>query len=78
MDVLIEKNIPIPPTVRGPRECKYPWRTMEVNDSFFTAGAKRNTMSSLATIMSKNLGVKFSVREAEKDGVRGVRVWRIK
>jgi len=67
----IDQNIPMPEKRRGARP-KYPWRTMEVGDSFIIdqpiGGAR-----SQASMAGRNYGRKFKVRELE-GGI--VRVWR--
>ena len=71
--IVVEKGIPKPP----PREQRgrkiYPWRDMEVGDSFFSDRVKFSNMQCTASKMGKSLGWKFEVHR-EKDGHR---VWRI-
>jgi len=79
----IEKNVPIPARRGGGPPNKYPWRDMEVGDSFFVPanGKSRNALMRALTssTQSKSLardGLKFTARtDAEANGVR---VWRIK
>lgn len=68
MTVTIEKNVPMPE--KGTYS-KYPWKTMEVGDSFFVivSESARSAMSSNA----KRFGIRVMTRK-EGDGVR---VWRI-
>lgn len=70
----IEKNVPLPPS-RGctPTKAFYPWKQMEVGDSFFVTGRKQQHLSAQASVVGKKLGVKFVTRK-EGDGVR---VWRM-
>lgn len=70
--IAIESGIPIPKNNRG---CKgiYPWRDMEVGQSFFVARGNVRTLNSSAGCASRRLGRKFISRVM--DG--GVRVWRI-
>lgn len=71
--IKIEKGVPLP-VGRG----KYPWREMDVGDSFFVpdvTGVKLSAAASAYTIRCRSTGKpvpKFSVRNV--DG--GVRVWR--
>lgn len=70
----IEKNIPI--KKRGKKQL-YPFDTMEVGDSFFAEGKKRNSVYISCREMLERRGMTdrkftFSVEE------NGVRVWRIK
>jgi len=69
----IEKGIEIPKVVRAAKPCKYPWKTMEIGDSFFVERSARE-MSSMIAHAGKRWGKKFTVRTV--DG--GSRVWRIK
>ena len=71
----IEKNIPIPP---GQRSSRYPWKEMEVGDSFRIDGFSRKQFNSLMTCgctwaKRNNPSVKFIVRTENT----GIRVWRI-
>ena len=69
----IEKGFPIPlPCKRG--KAKYPWRELEVGDSFFVAGAKSVIIASSANgFAARHPGLNFVCRQVEG----GVRVWRI-
>ena len=67
----IEKGFPVPDT-RGMR--KYPWRKLEVGDSFFVAGGTTALVSPSASGFSKrNPGLQFTCMQVEG----GVRVWRV-
>ncbi len=68
--IKIDKNVPIPPIVRPGRKPKYPFREMEVSDSFFVAGKIANQIVQCATRCRPK---KFVTRK-EKNGVR---VWRV-
>ena len=65
----IEKGIPVP--ARGRKE-KYPWSRLEVEDSFFVAGAKTKRFAA-ADGARKKYGFKITIRTV--DG--GIRVWRV-
>ncbi len=68
----IEKNVPIP-AKSGRLTSKYPFKQMELGDSFFVATDKPiRTMTSLRAC-AKNAGVKATCRKV----AGGVRVWRI-
>jgi hypothetical protein len=68
----IEKGVPIPPTKkRSKSHYRYPWREMEVGDSFY-AEVDILPVRTNALHTGKLLGRKFYVRQ---DGT-GVRVWR--
>ena len=64
----IEKGIERPKFGGGP--AKYPWRDMEVGDSFFTPDGNAR---SIVTKAGKANGCKFSSRKVEG----GYRIWRI-
>jgi hypothetical protein len=69
----VDKRICIPKDKSGGSP-KYPWKTMEVGDSFFAEDVGTSTLSAAANGYTKrNPGVKFTCREWEG----GTRVWRI-
>lgn len=70
MTINIDKGVPIPTDLRG-RPKKYPWREMDVGDSFVGGVAAR----SLTTRMGKSTGQKFTSR---KIGENEFRIWRVK
>lgn len=75
--IKIDKNIPFParPTGRG-QPPKYPWKQMEVGDSFYIdqdSNKFRNSPNGCTRGLRKK-GWLFSIR---KEGT-GSRVWRIK
>jgi hypothetical protein len=67
----IEKGIPTPPRSR------YPLRDMEIGDSIFIPSKTSLGFSGYVASAGKQTGFKFSTRKAIKDGVTGLRVWRI-
>lgn len=68
--IAIEKGIPIPNSGAG-RTPKYPWRTMEVGDSFFAENVRN--VSAMAAAAMRRTGLKFTVRKVED----GHRIWRV-
>ena len=66
----IEKGMPLPLPGRHP---KWPWRQLEVGDSFFMPGAHTGTACRMAGQQALRLEVKFSCRTVSG----GVRIWRI-
>ena len=71
---VIEDGIPLPKRKGGPgSKPKYPFRQMDVGDSFLCRDVNQKTLSWAARICSKRHGMKFATRKV--DG--GVRVWRI-
>lgn len=70
--VEIEKGIPI--SIAHQHHSKYPWRKLEVGESFcipFNA-----SVQSSAATYAKRLGVAFTTRTVMKNGERWLRVWR--
>jgi hypothetical protein len=68
MMIVIEKDIAIPNLRR-----KYPWKDMQVGDSFFIEGIVITKITATAYQTGLRLGRKFLSRTVEN----GVRVWRI-
>lgn len=68
----IEKGIEMPDRPLG-KPPKYPWREMEVGDSFFVPNMNTADFGGGASTAGKRLGKKFSCR---REG-NGVRVWRV-
>ena len=66
----IEKDVPLTTKIR---RYTYPYKDMDVGDSFFVADGKLPTINNANYRASKALGWKFSARK--QDG--GIRVWRI-
>jgi len=74
MEIKIEKNVPMPPRMGPGIKAKYPWKELEVGDSFFVnGGTKTTTISRLACHHAALTGRKFAVRTEGE----GARVWRI-
>lgn len=73
--IKIEKHIPIPRLPHyGGRKPTYPWRSMDVGDSFvFPSRVKKSTALSLTYKTSKQNGKKFVVRSVSE----GIRCWRL-
>jgi hypothetical protein len=71
MTIKVEKGIPIP--ARGSnRGSTYPYKQLEVGDSFYVKGKTAAKFSASAYNQARKAGIKVTVRN-EKDGVR---VWR--
>lgn len=80
----VERGVPIPDRgyprpgsgeKAGQPRPRYPWQTLELGESFFVPLAKTSTLSSQA-YRHPQLG--FTFRKAVKDGIKGVRCWRIR
>lgn len=78
MEIQIETGVPVPVSSRA-SGAKYPFGQLSVGQSFFVPGVKRPAFSSRAHNFAKKQSPqwKFKVSAAEKDGVAGMRVWRI-
>jgi len=72
MAIVIEKGVPLPATGTG-RPSIYPWRKMDIGDSFFIPGTTTKKFAGQAGRAAIRTGRRFSTRTV--DG--GVRVWRI-
>lgn len=85
---LIESNIRMPgknKKIVGANTAKYPWRQMQIGDSFFVKPEPHETISKLQARMgcnihwqNKNTYRQFTQRiwTDEKTGISGTRVWR--
>lgn len=66
----IERGVPIP---EARTKTKYPWREMEIGESFLAPKSKENSLSACACNAAKKLKRRFVLRTVEG----GVRVWRV-
>jgi hypothetical protein len=72
--VKVDKNIPIPAAKPGHGNTRYPWRTMEVGDSFlFRSKTKQNSYSQV----SVHNGKLHPKRFVTKTTPEGYRCWRV-
>lgn len=71
-EVKIEKGIPLPSRGGANGNAKYPWRTMEVGDSFLVPAKTPRKFSAHMAQAQRNTGHKFASRTVEG----GCRVWR--
>ena len=62
----IDKDVPMP--------SPYPYRKLEVGDSFFVADKTTNGMAGAAN--ERLTPKRFTARTVTEGGVKGVRVWR--
>lgn len=79
MEFKIEKNVEMPNQQRG-RNCKYPFKDMQIGDSFSCGEYSRDNMtkfSNAGRVWSNkvNAGYKFQCRKFD-DGT--FRMWRVK
>ena len=61
------------PTPTG-RRSKYPFRDMEIGDSFFSPGS---SVIGIHGCARRHRPKRFTCRSVDEDGVAGIRVWRI-
>jgi hypothetical protein len=73
--ISVDKRVKMPKPDKSKRGPRYPWRTMEIGDSFlFPADKEYRAACSTAVIAGGRLKKKFSVRTTEE----GFRCWRTK
>jgi hypothetical protein len=68
----IERGIPSP----GDFRC-YPWRHMQLGDSFFAAKPPKVVSAAACCWAKRNPGYKFITRKVRENGVCGTRCWRV-
>ena len=75
MVIQIEKNIPVNKFLKRSRNHKYPFRELELGDSFYVALSEQeiNVLRVLAWRFAKATGWKFVTKRVDS----GVRVWRV-
>lgn len=69
--IKIDKSVPIPK--HADRNGKYPWREMEIGDSFVVSSAG-DKLPSAASWAGKRHGLRFTCRKIDENTTR---VWRI-
>tara|TARA_R100000781_G_scaffold27375_3_gene20353 strand:- start:1841 stop:2086 length:246 start_codon:yes stop_codon:yes gene_type:complete len=79
----IEKDVPVPP--RGNK--LYPWKDMEIGDSFFVEASPEASMNQIQNTMFTSIrhyrkdlpeGYGISTRRWPRGKPYGIRVWRVK
>lgn len=74
MSYVIEKGVALPKGKRAEKSTKYPFKSMEVGDSFLVPdGTNVVSLRAHASASGRALGRRFSVRLVEQ----GVRIWRV-
>ena len=68
--IAITKGVPAP---RG-RRAKYPFRDMEIGDSFFAPGS---SVIGIHGCARRHRPMRFTCRSVVENGVSGIKVWRI-
>jgi hypothetical protein len=74
---VVDSNITLP-NHKSPFKKRYPISQLQVGESLFVADVKINNIYNTVKYWADKLGAKFTVRTLEEDGIRGVRVWRMK
>jgi hypothetical protein len=62
---VVQKNIPIPAPIAGPRAAgrrKYPFEQLDVGDMFFVPNRAKNRLTTHASTVGKQLGRSFRTR----------------
>ena len=74
--IKVEKGIPLPRS----NASKYPWKDLEIGDSFFCPGKKISQVNATMCPIDYRGKRKFAARTRtlEDDNEEGVRIWRIK
>lgn len=78
MNYVIEKNVPL--AEKKSKACKYPFREMEIGDSFSAPITEKTKIRNNIYTYSRILNRKFTARIVENDTsglAPHVRVWRI-
>lgn len=71
-EIKVEKGVPI--ISHQARRVRWPFKDMEVGDSFLApADVNRATLGGAAHMAGKSIGAKFAVRKTTE----GVRCWRV-
>jgi len=77
--IKIDKDVPLfSPRSRGGKTAKYPFRSMVVGDSFFVGNVNTRVFGPYVHTVGVRMGASFTARVTTEDGVKGMRVWRIK
>lgn len=69
----IDKGVPVPTD----NYFRYPFRRMEVGDSFFVPFVPKRVQSAAAYFTRRNPQYRFCTRTVKEKGVNGVRCWRV-
>lgn len=85
--LVLEQGVPVPPPARGGRPIYdhqfWPWREMQVGDSFFVPNGQfsKKSFNAQVSTQARRLGITLVTRVWEQENeagekVKGVRVWR--
>jgi hypothetical protein len=72
----VEKDIPLAPWHTNGGKAKYPFKGMEIGDSFAVDAVPHSKVSNAARSWAQNHGGKFTVRKMP--GTDSFRCWRVK
>lgn len=78
MTLSIDKNIPIPPVETIIRKQRFPYNTMEIGDSFFLPNRETRDIRTYINKAAKRNSIECWCAKDTKEGISGVRVWRVK
>jgi hypothetical protein len=79
-DFHIDKRVKLPPATNfdASERIKYPFRGLQVGDSFFIPKKTREGGGSLVRYWNMNLSPKmFTLRTVTEKRIPGIRIWRI-
>lgn len=74
-DYTVEKGVSLPKGTPG--VTKYPFAGMVKGDSFFVPASAAKNLKVAIHHAARRTGYKVTIRDAEKDGIQGVRVWMV-
>lgn len=79
MTIKIDTGVPMPERGKRGRQNSYPWSEMNPGDSFFAPNKTTNGIGgSISAVHRSHPDWEFTSRAVTEDGVKGVRVWRVK
>jgi len=70
----IEKGIPLGKIRKRQCGSKFPWKEMEIGDSFFSPRKSGLALKEYST----TYGIKLTQRAVVENGIKGYRIWRTK
>jgi hypothetical protein len=69
----IERGVPCP----GDYHRTYPWRQMQIGDSFFIEKPSKVVSAAACCFASRHSGYRFVTRKVRENGRSGTRCWRV-
>lgn len=74
----IDKDIEIPQRKKYVHATKYPWKEMNIGDSFFVGDVALSNMLTQVSRAKKLYNKNYIVRKWTEGKAFGVRIWRVK